>query len=182
MNAVERLTQSRAPAATILIRVMVGAVFLSEGIQKFLDPVALGSGRFLKIGIPFPELMGPFVGGVEIVCGALVLAGLLTRLAAMPLIINMIVAIVSTKVPILLGHGFWGFSLKSLSSYGFFSMAHEARTDFAMLLGSVFLFIVGSGRWSLDAECEKSRAKAKSSKAQAKVLAKHAETFRKLAK
>jgi len=150
MNAIERLAQSHAPAATILIRVMVGAVFLSEGIQKFLDPATRGAGRFVKIGIPFPEVMGPFVGGVEIVCGALVLAGLLTRLAAVPLIINMLVAIVSTKIPILLGHGFWGFSLKSLSSYGFFSMAHEARTDFAMLLGSLFLLIVGSGPWALD--------------------------------
>jgi len=90
------------------------------------------------------------VGVVEIVCGALVLAGLTTRLAAVPLIVNMLVAIVTTKIPILLGHGFSGFSLKSLSSYGFFSMAHEARTDFAMLLGSVFLLIVGSGPWAVD--------------------------------
>jgi uncharacterized membrane protein YphA (DoxX/SURF4 family) len=129
---------------------MVGAVFLSEGIQKFLDPATRGAGRFVKIGIPFPEIMGPFVGGVEIVCGSLLLAGLLTRLAAVPLIIDMVVAIVSTKIPILLRHGFWSFSLKSLSSYGFFSMAHEARTDFAMLLGSVFLLIVGSGPCALD--------------------------------
>jgi uncharacterized membrane protein YphA (DoxX/SURF4 family) len=129
---------------------MVGAVFLSEGIQKFLDPATRGAGRFVKIGIPFPEIMGPFVGGVEIVCGALLLAGLLTRLAAVPLIIDMVVAIVSTKIPIVLGHGFWGFSLKPLSSYGFFSMAHEARTDFAMLLSSLFLFIMGSGPWAFD--------------------------------
>lgn len=150
MSIIERLAQSHAPAATILIRVMVGAVFLSEGIQKFLDPATRGAGRFVKIGIPFPEVMGPFVGGVEIVCGALVLAGLVTRLAAVPLIITMLVAIVSTKIPIVLGHGFWGFSLASRSSYGFFSMAHEARTDFAMLLGSLFLLIVGSGPWALD--------------------------------
>lgn len=150
MNITNPILRSDAPAATILIRVMVGGVFLSEGIQKFLDPATHGAGRFVKIGIPFPEVMGPFVGGVEIVCGALMLAGLLTRLAAVPLIIDMLVAIVSTKIPILLGHGFWGFSLKSLSSYGFFSMAHEARTDFAMLLGSVFLLIVGSGPWTFD--------------------------------
>lgn len=150
MNPIARLTQSHAPAATILIRVMVGAVFLSEGIQKFVDPAARGAGRFVKIGLPFPEVLGPFVGGVEIVCGMLLLVGLLTRLAAAPLIIDMLVAIVSTKIPILLGHGFLGFSLKSLSSYGFFSMAHEARTDFAMLLGSLFLLIVGSGPWALD--------------------------------
>lgn len=150
MNPIARLTQSHAPAATILIRVMVGAVFLSEGIQKFVDPAARGAGRFVKIGLPFPEVLGPFVGGVEIACGVLLLVGLLTRLAAAPLIIDMLVAIVSTKIPILLGHGFLGFSLKSLSSYGFFSMAHEARTDFAMLLGSLFLLIVGSGPWALD--------------------------------
>lgn len=150
MNPIARLSQSHAPAATILIRVMVGAVFLSEGIQKFVDPAARGAGRFVKIGLPFPEVLGPFVGGVEIVCGMLLLVGLLTRLAAAPLIIDMLVAIVSTKIPILLGHGFLGFSLKSLSSYGFFSMAHEARTDFAMLLGSLFLLIVGPGPWALD--------------------------------
>lgn len=129
---------------------MVGAVFLSEGLQKFLEPATRGAGRFVKIGIPFPDVMGPFVGGVEIVCGALVLAGLMTRLAVVPLIVNILVAIVSTKIPILLGDSFWGFSLKSLSSYGFFSMAHEARTDFAMLLGTIFLLIVGSGPWAID--------------------------------
>jgi uncharacterized membrane protein YphA (DoxX/SURF4 family) len=150
MSFIRRVIESNAPAATILIRLMVGAVFLSEGIQKFLDPATRGAGRFVKIGIPFPEIMGPFVGGVEIVCGALLLAGLLTRLAAVPLIIDMVVAIVSTKIPILLGYGFWGFSLKALPSYGFFSMAHEARADFAMLLGSLFLFIVGSGPWAFD--------------------------------
>lgn len=145
-----RLFRSEAPRSAVLIRVMVGAVFLSEGIQKFLYPLTRGAGRLAKIGIPAPDLMGPFVGGVEVVCGALVLAGLMTRLAAGPLIVTMFVAIVSTKIPILLGHGFWGFSLKSLSSYGFFSMAHEARTDVAMLLGSIFLLIVGSGPWALD--------------------------------
>lgn len=150
MNITERVVHSHAPSATLLIRVMVGATFLSEGIQKFLQPEALGAGRFTKIGIPLPEILGPFVGGVEIVCGALVLAGLLTRIAATALIVNMTVAIISTKIPILLGHGFWGFSLKPLPAYGLFSMAHEARTDLAMLLGSVFLLIVGSGPWALD--------------------------------
>ena len=109
-------------------------------------------GRFAKIGIPAPDIMGPFVGCVEIVCGALLLIGLLTRLAAIPLMIDISVAIISTKVPILLGHGFWRFSLPKLASYGFWSMAHEARTDFCMLLGSLFLLVVGAGKkWSLDA-------------------------------
>jgi uncharacterized membrane protein YphA (DoxX/SURF4 family) len=144
------ITQSNAPSAVILIRLMVGGVFLSEGIQKFLYAAENGAGRFAKIGIPSPDVMGPFVGVVEIFCGVLLLLGLLTRLAAIPLIIDMLVAILSTKIPILLGHGFWGFSLRNLPYYGFWGMAHESRTDFSMLLGSVFLLIVGAGAWSLD--------------------------------
>lgn len=149
--SLDRLLASNAPAATILIRLMVGGVFLSEGIQKFLDPVARGAGRFERIGLPAAELLGPFVGATEILCGLLVLLGLLTRVAAVPLIATMLVAIVTTKIPILLGSGFWGLQLRALSSYGFWSMAHEARTDFAMLLGSIFLLIVGAGPLALDA-------------------------------
>ncbi len=127
---------SRTQAAIVLIRVAVGAVFLSEGIQKFLFPAALGVGRFTKIGIPAPQFFAPFVGVVEIVCGALVIAGLVTRLAAVPLVIDISVAIATTKVPLLLHRGFW-------------AMAHEARTDFAMLLGLIFLLIAGPGSWSI---------------------------------
>ena len=150
MGALRRLMTTTAPASVILIRIAVGAIFLSEGIQKFLFPNELGAGRFVKIGIPAPEVMGSFVGTVEIVCGLLIILGLLTRLAAIPLIIDMCVALISTKLPILLGHGLWRFSLSKLPSYGFWSMAHEARTDFSMLLGSIFLLIVGAGAWSLD--------------------------------
>jgi putative oxidoreductase len=147
-----KLLCTTAPPATLLVRLSVGAVFLSEGMQKFLFADAQGAGRFAKIGIPAPDIMGPFVGCVEIVCGALLLIGLLTRLAAIPLMIDISVAIISTKVPILLGHGFWRFSLPKLASYGFWSMAHEARTDLCMLLGSLFLLVVGAGKkWSLDA-------------------------------
>jgi uncharacterized membrane protein YphA (DoxX/SURF4 family) len=135
----------------ILIRLVVGAVFLSEGIQKFLFANDLGVGRFIKIGIPAPQVIGPFVGVIEITCGTLIILGLLTRSAAIPLIIDMLVAILSTKIPILLGHGFWRFSLSKLPSYGFWSMAHEARVDYAMLLGSIFLLIIGAGAWSIDA-------------------------------
>src|ERR1035437_4252020 len=92
----------QAPAATILVRLVVGGIFLSEGVQKFLFPDALGVGRFTKIGIPWPEFTAPFVGVVEIVCGSLLILGLLTRLAAIPLIIDISVAILSTKVPMLL--------------------------------------------------------------------------------
>ena len=143
--------QTHAPAATILIRLMVGGVFLAEGIQKFLYPAELAAGRFAKIGIPSPEVMGPFVGGVEVLCGGLLLLGLITRLAAIPLVIDICVAIVSTKVPILLGHEVWGFSLQKLPRYGFWPMIHEARADLCMLLGLIFLLIVGAGRWSADA-------------------------------
>ena len=151
MTLLKNIVSTNAQSPVILIRLAVGGIFLSEGIQKFLYPAENGVGRFMKIGIPAPEIMAPFVGVVEIVCGALILIGLLTRLAAIPLIIDMLVAILSTKIPILLGHGFWGFSLRALPYYGFWAMAHEARTDFAMLLGSIFLLIVGAGRWSADA-------------------------------
>lgn len=147
----ESLAQTQAHASTILIRLLVGLVFLPEGIQKLIFPEILGAGRFAKIGIPFPELMGPFVGVVETVCGALILLGLLTRLATLPLIVIMIVAIVSTKIPILLGHEFWIFSLPNFARYGFWSMAHEIRNDMSMLLGCLYLLIVGAGTWSLDA-------------------------------
>ena len=147
-----RLLSTNAPAATLLVRLLVGSVFLSEGIQKFLYPAELAAGRFAKIGIPNPENMGPFVGGCEVVCGALLIIGLLTRLAAIVLLIDISVAILSTKIPLLLGHGFWGFSLPKVPDYGFWSMMHEARTDFSMWLGLLFLLIVGAGKkWSLDA-------------------------------
>jgi len=140
----------KAPRSTILIRLMVGGVFLTEGILKFLHPESFSAGRFARIGIPFPQIMGPFVGSVETVCGALVLIGMLTRLAAIPLLIDICVAILSTKIPILLGHGFWMFTLPDLPRYGFLSMLHEARTDFSMVLGLLFLLAVGAGRWSVD--------------------------------
>lgn len=147
-----RLFVTHVPGATVLIRLAVGlAVFLPEGIQKLVFPSILGSGRFANIGIPYPEVMGPVVGIVEIACGALIILGLFTRLAAIPLIVIMIVAILSTKLPILLAQDFWIFHLPKLSRYGFWSMMHEARTDFVMLLGSLFLLIAGAGCWSLDA-------------------------------
>ena len=147
------LLATQAPAATILIRIVVGGIFLTEGIQKFLYPGDLGAGRFAKIGIPVPDMMGPLVGGVEIVCGAFLIIGLLTRLASILLLIDISVAIVSTKIPVLLGHAFWGFSLTKLPRYGLLSMIHEARTDLAMWFGLVFLLVVGAGKtYSLDAK------------------------------
>jgi len=120
-----------------MIRLMVGAIFLSEGIQKFLFPDQLGSGRFAKIGLPSSEFLGPLVGSFEIICGALILLGLFTRLAAIPLIIIMLVAMATTKAEVLSKEGFW-------------SMLHGSRTDWTMFLGSIFLLIKGGGRWSID--------------------------------
>jgi putative oxidoreductase len=128
---------ARTAKALLLIRVLVGWVFVSEGIQKFIFPAQLGVGRFEKIGIPFPHLMGPFVGSVEIVCGSLLLVGLFTRLAAVPLLGVILVAIFTTKLPMIAKTGMW-------------SMLHEARADFSMLLGLVFLLITGAGTLSLD--------------------------------
>jgi len=125
--------------SVVLIRIPVGWVFLSEGIQKFLFPAALGIGRFTKIGIPAPQVMAPFVGTVEIVCGVLVLIGLFTRLATLPLLIDIVVALASTKIPLLAKNGIW-------------ATLHEARTDVSMLLGLIFLLIVGGGASSMDAK------------------------------
>ncbi len=151
MSALGRVNRTSAPASVVLVRFIVGLVFLVEGILKFLYPVELGAGRFAKIGIPAPGAMGPFVAVVEVVCGALLILGLLTRLATIPLIIDISTAIVSTKIPVLLGHGFWGLALAKLPHYGLLSMIHEARTDVSMLLGLLFLLSVGAGAWSVDA-------------------------------
>jgi putative oxidoreductase len=134
---IKNVFETNSGTPVILIRLIVGLVFFSEGLQKFLFADALGAGRFIKIGIPAPEFFAPFVGVFEILCGVLILIGLLTRLAAIPMIINILVAVATTKIPILLNSGFW-------------QMAHEARTDFSMLLGSVFLLIAGAGKYSLD--------------------------------
>jgi uncharacterized membrane protein YphA (DoxX/SURF4 family) len=128
----------RTAKAILLIRILVGWVFLSEGVQKFLFPDSLGVGRFVKIGIPWPQVMAPFVGVVEIICGTLLLIGLITRLAAIPLLIDICVALYSTKIVTLAKNGFW-------------STLHEARTDMSMLLGLIFLLLVGGGTLSLDA-------------------------------
>ena len=135
---------------TIIIRIIVGSVFLSEGIQKFLFPAMRGAGRFEGMGFPNPEFFGNFVGTFEVICGLLILFGFLTRFAAFAMIINMTVAIIVTKIPIAFGESFGPFILRELKTYGFWSMAHEMRTDFAMWMGSLFLLIKGGGKWSVD--------------------------------
>ncbi|MFO7934915.1 MAG: DoxX family protein [Bacteroidales bacterium] len=144
---------------TILIRLMVGVVFLSEGIQKFLYPAMRGPGRFEEMGFPNPEFWGNFVGVFEILCGILLLAGFITRGAALIMMINMSVAIIVTKIPVAFAESFGPFHLRELNTYGFWSMAHEMRTDFAMWLGSLFLLIKGGGRWSLDREILSGKSK-----------------------
>lgn len=133
----QKIIHSDNSKTTIIIRLMVGAVFLSEGIQKLLFPAIRGAGRFEKIGLPSPEFLGSFVGTVEIICGIFILLGLLTRLASIPTLVIMIVAIATTKLEILANEGFW-------------AMMHGSRTDWAMLLGSFFLIIKGGGRFSMD--------------------------------
>jgi putative oxidoreductase len=154
------IVATRAPVSVILIRLMVGLVFLSEGLQKFLDPGNLGPGRFEKIGFAASDALAYFVACFEVTGGALLVLGLFTRLAAIPLIIIMLTALTTTKLPILIGHDLWGFHVRTLPEYGFRAMAHAARTDWAMLLGSIFLLIVGGGRWSLDARIWKRQSHA----------------------
>lgn len=127
---------------TIIIRLIVGLVFLSEGIQKFLLPEIRGAGRFEKIGLPAPEFLGSFVGAFEIICGLFILLGLLTRLSSIPLIIIMLVAFTTTKSTVFIEKGFW-------------ELMHGSRTDWSMLLGSLFLLINGGGRWSIDSVLHK---------------------------
>jgi len=145
MSANTEQATNRTAKAILLIRILVGWVFLSEGIQKFLFPEALGVGRFVKIGIPWPQVMAPFVGVVEIVCGTLLLVGLLTRLVAIPLLIDICVALYSTKIVTLAKNGIW-------------STLHEARTDVSMLLGLIFLLLMGGGSLALDARIGRGEA------------------------
>jgi len=134
---VNNILKTTAPKAVVLIRILTGTVFLSEGTQKFLLPDQLGVGRFEKIGILYPSVSAPLVGAVEITCGILLLLGLLTRLACIPLLVTMTVAILSTKVNVLMESGFWKF-------------AHESRTDYSMIMCLAFLLIVGAGSVSCD--------------------------------
>ena len=125
--------------SAILIRLTVGLIFLTEGIQKYLFPELLGTGRFTTIGFSNPAFWAYFTGTFEIICGILIILGLITRVTSIPLIIIMITAFISTKIPILVHKGFWPW-------------AHEYRTDFAMTLLLIYLLIYGSGRWSVDSK------------------------------
>ncbi len=125
--------------AVILVRLAVGFIFATQGILKFIDP-NMGVNRFTRIGFPHPAFTAHFVGTVEIVCGLLVLIGLFTRIAAVPLLIVICTAIATTKLPEL-----------SRANQGFWFMVSDARTDFAMLMSLLFLILTGAGTWAVDA-------------------------------
>jgi uncharacterized membrane protein YphA (DoxX/SURF4 family) len=130
---------TRGPASIVLIRLAAGLIFLTQGILKYIDP-AMGVVRFARIGFPHPYFTAHFVGTFEIVCGFLLLLGLWTRAAAVPLLIVISTAIAATKVPELFR-----------ASQGFWYLVSDARTDFAMFCSLVFLILAGGGVWSLDA-------------------------------
>jgi putative oxidoreductase len=137
-----------APVATILIRLAVGGVFFASGLIKFLY-ANQGAGRFAKLGIPAPEFMANFVGVVEIAAGFLLAVGLATRLAAIPLVFNMLAAIFTSKLPLLFGAG--PEPVAAAPKIGLWAFAYQSRLDFTMLVSCLFLFAVGAGAWSLDA-------------------------------
>ena len=138
-----------APRSTLVMRVMAGGVFLSEGILKFVY-TNQGVGRFTKLGIPAPDLTATFVGSLEIVGGILLIAGLFTRVIAVPFIIEMVVAILTTKISLYLGTSPLPLP-PALPKVGFWAVMHETRSDYAQILTSIFLLVVGPGSWSLDA-------------------------------
>jgi len=134
--------------ATLLVRVAVGSVFISSGLVKFLFDNQ-GPGRFAKIGMPAAPALASFVGATEIVCGTLLLVGLFVRVAALPLVIDMVVAIVTTKLPLLFGAG--PEPVAAPPKTGFWAFAYQARLDVTMLTACVFLVIAGAGLLSVDA-------------------------------
>ncbi|HUO38857.1 MAG TPA: DoxX family protein [Mycobacterium sp.] len=142
---------TRAPAAVALIRLYVGPVFLCEGVLKFLRPASLGTGRFDKAGIPAPAFFSTMDGIFEIGCGSLILLGLLTRPAAVPMVVDMLGALLITKLPI-----FWGRAPLFRGEHGWWDFIHESRVDLAQLCGSLFLLVVGAGALSLDARLTRS--------------------------
>ena len=131
-----RVSETTVLSAAILIRSMVGGVFLSEGIQKFLFPDVWGVGRFVALGIPLPHFSAWFVAAVEIICGSMLILGFWTRVAAIPLFIDLLAALATTKITMLQSAGFW-------------ATMHEARIDYCMFLGLLFLLIVGGGYLSV---------------------------------
>jgi putative oxidoreductase len=138
-----------APKATILIRLMAGGVFLWEGILKFVYKNQ-GVGRFTKIGIPAPHAMAVFIGVLEILGGVLLITGLLTRVIAVPFVVEMLVAMASTKIALYLGTSPLPLP-PAPPTVGIWAVLHEIRSDYAQIMSVLFLGIVGPGSWSVDA-------------------------------
>ena len=137
------------PRATVLIRVMAGTVFLWEGIMKFVF-ANQGVGRFTKLGFPFPYFTATADAWLEIIGGLLIISGLLTRAIAIPFIIEMLVAMASTKIPMYLGTS--PLPLPPVPpQVGFWAVLHEIRSEYAQLASCAFLFLAGPGPWSVDA-------------------------------
>ena len=147
------------PSAAILLRFMAGGVFLWEGILKFVY-TNQGVGRFTKIGIPAPSAMATFVAVLEIVGGVLLITGFLTRLIAVPFIIEMVVAMLSTKIALYLGTSPLPLP-PAPPQIGFWAVLHEIRSDYAQIMTIIFLLIVGPGRWSIDALMARAKKEAR---------------------
>jgi len=150
-----------APRSTILVRFMAGGVFFWEGILKFVY-TNQGVGRFTKLGIPFPGPTANFVAVLEIVGGLLLMAGLLTRAIAIPFVIEMIVAILSTKISLYLGTSPLPLP-PAPPKVGPWAVLHEIRSDYAQIMSVMFLMIAGPGPWSVDAVLGRARALARRS-------------------
>jgi putative oxidoreductase len=137
------------PRATLVIRLMAGSVFLWEGLMKFVFQNQ-GVGRFTKLGFPAPHFVATADGWFEIIGGLLLLTGFLTRLVAIPFVIEMIVAIASTKIPLYLGTS--PLPLPPVPpQIGFWAVLHEVRSEFAQMACCAFLLLTGPGAWSIDA-------------------------------
>ena len=144
------------PRAAIVIRVMAGTVFFWEGIMKFVF-ANQGVGRFTKLGFPAPHFTATADGWFEIIGGILIVSGLLTRVVAIPFIIEMLVAMASTKIPLYLGTS--PLPLPPVPpQIGFWAVLHEIRSEYAQLASCAFLLLAGPGRWSVDALWAKRRA------------------------
>lgn len=122
-----------------LVRIVVGVVFLTEGVLKFLHPADLGAGRFARIGLPMPGLLGPFVGAVEILGGLALVFAVAPGWAALVLLGVITTALATTKVPILLGHPLGRFAPAKAPYGGVLGFLHEARTDLSMFFGTLAL-------------------------------------------
>ena len=145
------------PKSVLLIRIMAGGVFFWEGLIKFVFQNQ-GVGRFTKIGIPFPDVMAYFIAVLEIVGGLMLIFGLFTRWISIPFIIQMTVAILSTKIGVLLGNS--PLLLPPVPPQtGFWAVLHETRTDFAQIMCSIFLLISGPGALSLEAAMKRKPVK-----------------------